>query len=54
MRFKKCEVCSAEISDERCLFAECKRTIDGETHYFCCKQHADESERKIREKTSSG
>jgi hypothetical protein len=32
MRFIKCEVCNAEISDEKCPFAEYKRVIDGEVH----------------------
>ncbi len=52
MKFMKCEVCNAEFSNEKCLFAECKRVIDGEEYYFCCKQHADQFERKIQKKTS--
>ena len=49
MRFIKCEVCDVKIS-EKCPFTKYKRVLDGEVHYFCCKQHADQSERKIREK----
>jgi YHS domain-containing protein len=49
MKFIKCEVCDAEISDEKCLFAECKRIINGETYYFCCKRHADKFEKEQKQ-----
>jgi len=37
-------------SGEKCVFATYKRVIDGEEHFFCCKQHADELEKKLRER----
>ena len=51
MKFIKCELCSAEIPDEKCLFADYKRVINGEEHYFCCESHADSFERKRKEKS---
>lgn len=49
--FIKCELCNAKItSGEKCEFAVHKRVINGKEHYFCCKHHADEFERKHRKK----
>jgi hypothetical protein len=48
MKFVKCELCNAEITEEKCVFAECQRIVDGEEHYFCCKRHADQFEQKRR------
>ena len=45
MRFVKCDLCDIEFSDEKCLFAECRKIINGEVHYFCCKRHADKFEK---------
>jgi len=46
MKDVKCELCDVKISCEECMFAAHKRTIDGKEHYFCCKRHANEFERK--------
>jgi hypothetical protein len=46
--FMKCELCDAEISGKKCVFAVHKRVIGDEEYYFCCKGHADEFERKRR------
>jgi hypothetical protein len=45
-RFMKCDLCNAEISEEKCVFAVQRRTPGGEEHCFCCERHADEFERK--------
>jgi len=44
--FLKCELCNAEISEEKCVFAIYKRTVDGKEHYFCCEKHANKFEEK--------
>ncbi|MFH1821858.1 MAG: transcriptional regulator [Methanobacteriota archaeon] len=46
----KCEMCQAEISGEKCVFATYKKVIDGKEHYFCCENHAKEFERKMKRK----
>lgn len=51
MKFIKCELCNSELSEEKCVFAEHQRIVDGEEHYFCCRRHGDEFERKRRGKT---
>ena len=53
MKFVKCEMCSTEIPSEKCEFANCRRIIDGEEHYFCCERHAEEFLRKRRNKSSN-
>ncbi|MFH0748799.1 MAG: hypothetical protein V1915_02615 [Candidatus Bathyarchaeota archaeon] len=39
--FIKCELCNVQISEEKCVFATIKVTIDDKEHYFCCAQHAE-------------
>ena len=53
MKFVRCEMCSAEIPSEKCEFANCRRIIDGEEHYFCCERHAEEFTRKRRNKPNN-
>jgi len=36
----KCEICSAETSADKCVFAIHKRVIEGEEHICCCCQVA--------------
>jgi len=51
MKFVKCESCGAKIpKDERCNFADHKRTVDGEQFVFCCARCADEYEKKQKAK----
>lgn len=50
MKSVTCELCNFEISGEKCVFAVHRRDIDGVQHYFCCEHHADEFERRTREK----
>jgi len=50
MKSVMCELCNFEILGEKCVFAVCKRSIDGVDHYFCCEHRADEFERRTREK----
>ena len=35
-KFIKCEMCSAEITADRCEFATHKRIINGEEYVYCC------------------
>ena len=42
MKFVKCEMCRIEIPSDKCEFADCKKVVDGEEHYFCCERHAEE------------
>lgn len=44
MKLKKCEICDADISDEKCVFAVCKRVVDDQELYFCCENHANKFE----------
>ena len=53
MKFVKCEMCSIEIPTEKCEFANCKKIVDGEEHYFCCERHAEEFGRK-RKRAANG
>jgi YHS domain-containing protein len=46
MTFIKCELCEIEIKEDKCIFAICKRVIDGKEYTFCCPRCADEFERK--------
>ncbi|MCZ2855602.1 MAG: transcriptional regulator [Candidatus Bathyarchaeota archaeon] len=48
--FKKCELCNLELAGEKCAFAVHKRVIGGKEHYFCCEHHADEFEKRHRER----
>lgn len=52
--FVKCDYCKADICDEKgkCVFAVCKRVIDGTEYHFCCETHADrfEAEKKKKKK----
>ena len=48
--FVKCEICTAAISGEKCIFAIYMREINGEKHYFCCENHANEYERQYRKR----
>ena len=41
----KCELCNIEIRGEPCVFAS-QLIIDGEIHYFCCQQHAQNYKKK--------
>lgn len=52
MKFIKCEICNSEISEEKCVFATCKKIINGEEYYFCSERHAEEFERKKKLKES--
>jgi len=46
--FIKCDYCRADIRDEtgKCVFAICRRVIDGREYSFCCEAHADRFERE--------
>jgi YHS domain-containing protein len=46
MKFVKCETRRIEVPSEKCEFADCKKIVDGEEHYFCCERHAEEFVRK--------
>jgi YHS domain-containing protein len=48
--YAKCDLCNIEISGEKCVFAVYKRVIDGKEHYFCCEHHANEYERRLKER----
>ena len=51
MKFIKCESCGAKIpKDEKCDFADYKRSIGGEVFIFCCAKCADEYEKKQKSK----
>jgi len=50
MKSVMCELCNFEILGEKCVFAVYKGSIDGVEDCFCCEHHADEFERRIREK----
>jgi YHS domain-containing protein len=34
--FIKCELCEMEIPADKCVFATCKKVIDGKEYVFCC------------------
>ncbi len=46
----KCEMCNAEISGEKCIFATYKLVVDGKEHYFCCEQHAKNFKKKYQKR----
>jgi hypothetical protein len=46
----KCKPCDVTDYADKCVFATNKRVINGEEHFFCCEEHADEFERTLREK----
>lgn len=46
MRAARCELCMADVSGEKCVFAVYRRVIDGKEHFFCCEGHAEEFERR--------
>ncbi len=50
MKFVRCEMCNVEVPTEKCEFADCRRVIDGEEHYFCCERHAEEFLRRRERK----
>jgi len=35
-KFVKCEMCSAEIPADKCVFAIRKEVIDGKEYIYCC------------------
>jgi YHS domain-containing protein len=45
-QFMKCDLCNAEISGEKCVFAVHRRTHGGVEYFFCCERHANEFEKK--------
>ena len=52
MKFVRCEMCKVEIPSEKCEFANCKKIVDGEEHYFCCERHAAEFARRRKNEPS--
>lgn len=44
--FIKCDLCNAEITEEKCVFAVHRQAPGGEERCFCCERHADEFEQK--------
>lgn len=42
----KCELCNADVSNEKCAFADYKKIINGKEVFFCCQQHAKEYSNK--------
>ena len=46
--FIKCKICKAEVSQEACELAGYKTVIDGSEYFFCCKNCAEDFEKKTR------
>ena len=46
--FVKCEMCNAEITADKCVFATHKRVIDGKEYAFCCVHCAEAFEKRKR------
>jgi len=44
--FVKCEMCSAEIPADKCVFATHKEVIEGKEHVFCCARCAETFKKK--------
>ena len=50
--FVKCELCNAEVSGERCIFAIHTVETDSKEYYFCCEQHAEKFKDKTQESSA--
>lgn len=50
VKYVQCGVCEVVTDEEeKCIFANEKRTIDGEEYIFCCPGCADSFEKKLKE-----
>lgn len=48
--FVKCEMCNAEVSADKCVFATRKRVIDGKEYIYCCICMQQKNESKAHKK----
>jgi YHS domain-containing protein len=49
VKFVRCGDCGVELDEEKCVFANEKRVIDGKEYVFCCKSCADTYEKEHQE-----
>ena len=47
-KFIKCEMCDAEIPEDKCEFATVKQIINGEEYVYCCIKCQQKHQAKMK------